>query len=106
MKTLTLFFALLILAPGQKVTTHTLKVSAGSIHCTFTNLSPPALTGLHVDCLSPTSSLKLDTVLTPTGTTGTFLSERDSLTWIFQLPSPGPALYKVNSNGKIETGSL
>lgn len=102
-----IFFTILALSPAQKTTSHTLKLQSGSIHCTFTNYSPPVLTGLHVDCVTPTSSVKLDNPLTASPFTGAVLSERDSLTWTFQQSSPtSPALYKTNANGKIDTGSL
>lgn len=107
MKTLTLFFALLALAPAQKTTTHTLHFTAGTIHCTFTSYFPPALTGLHVECITPTGSVKLDTPLTPAPYFGALYSDQDSLTWTFEQSSRGvPALYKIVANGKLEVGSL
>lgn len=88
-----------------------LKVPAGATHCTFTNLVPAALTGVHVDCFSATSSFKQDTVLSPapnvSGQSGEFLSGTDSIRWVFRMTArDGPVMYQITANGQKETGSL
>ncbi len=93
---------------GTKSTNAILKVPAGSLLCTFTNSRPIALTGLHMDCTSSNSTLKQDLVIAiGSKSTGQFLAEKDSIQWTFQRDSvDGSLLYKVNANGKVESGSL
>ncbi len=88
-----------------------LKVAAGPIYCTFTNQKPEALTGLHIECVSPSASLKQDTVITTApslGHSGQFTADGSMITWSFQRGADrrGGLLYKVVANGKTESGSL
>jgi hypothetical protein len=109
-----LLFLCTVLAPAQtmtKSTSHVLQVPAGAMHCTFTNFVPAALSGIHIDCASETSSFKQDTALSPvpgiSGQSGEFSSGRDSIRWTFRIPAiGGPVMYQITANGNKETGSL
>lgn len=103
-----LLTALLITAASaQTVKVRALRVSAGASVCTFESREPVALTGLHIECVSASASLKQDTVLTVgAAQTGQWYAGRDSLTWTFQRPAGGPLMYKTTANGMVETGSL
>lgn len=110
MRLLTLLLTFLLTPlTAQKTTTQTLRISAGGIHCTFISLTPPALTGIHIDCLTPTAAFQSDTTLAPPpapGQTGKIFSGSDSLEWRLQLTVGPGVLYQVTANGKKETGSL
>ncbi len=102
MKLLILLFTALLSA--QKTTSNTLKVSAGAVHCAFTTFTPAALTGVHIDCSSGTSSFQQDTA-SAAGQSGKFSTGPDLLEWRLQV-SGSAILYQITANGKKETGSL
>ncbi len=84
------------------------KVTSGASYCTFTNFHPMAMTGLHIDCGSATTAMKLDLVMAigSSGHSGSF-NAPDSITWTFRrTTADGALMYKVVANGKTETGSL
>lgn len=84
-------------------------VTAGASYCTFTNYRPMALTGLHIDCASRGSSMKLDVPLAAgaTGITGVYSDGPDVIRWEFvRPPADGALMYKVVANGQSETGLL
>lgn len=92
---------------AQKAATY--KVHAGASYCTFTNYKPMALTGLHIECGSATTTMALDAVIATggSGLGGRFLDGSDSISWAFQRSAAeGPLMYKVTANGKSETGLL
>lgn len=92
---------------AQKAATY--KVHAGASYCTFINYKPMALTGLHIECGSATTTMALDAVIAVggNGLGGQFLDGRDSVSWTFQRSTAeGPLMYKVTANGKSETGLL
>lgn len=92
---------------GRKAVT--VKVHAGTTYCTFTNYQPMALTGLHIECGSPTANSTSDTVIAvgTVGLTGQFLAGSDSVSWRFIRPTAdGVLMYRVTANGLPETGSL
>ncbi len=95
-------------ACAQRTTTHALQVTAGAMRCSFERREPAALSGLHLECVSPTSSVKTDAVIAvgSSGQSGSFYAGPDAILWTFQRPVDGPLLYKVTANGKADTGSL
>ncbi len=102
-----LLLALIIIAAAQaqKTTTHALKFTAGAMFCTFERREPAALSGLHLECIAATASIKEDAVIAAPGLTGSFFAAKDAISWTFQ-PAGVALLYKVTANGKVETGSL
>lgn len=102
-------FLLIAAAHAQtitKSTLHMLKVSAGDIHCTFTNYQPAALTGLHMECVTSTGSLKQDDVISGAGKTGQLFVNRDTIKWTFQKQADGSLLYKITANDTPGIGTL
>lgn len=100
---------MLAVAQAQKVTTHSVKFVAGSLHCTFERREPASLTGLHIECVGATASVKQDTVIAvgSSGQNGQVFVDRDAISWTFQRPAvDGALLYKITANGKAETGAL
>lgn len=102
--------AILILiatAHAQTVKVHSLKFTAGSLYCTLERREPAALTGLHMECVSATSSIKQEAIVSGVGLSGQFGAGQDTLKWTIQSPSEtGAYMYKITANGKAETGSL
>jgi hypothetical protein len=112
-----LFFVFMTLCaqtvtPGTVTTTGAVTGTAGTVTCSFSNQSPPAAAGVHINCVvsSGIGQMSQDSVVpigSPNGIAGSFNANGNSVTWILLQPTAaGPVSWQVAANGTMKSGTF